>query len=620
MHDSESILEEEPEVYTRQRRLSNHDFTYILNANPSTTGSLHPPAEFIRRLWQTFIENVNPLTKLIHVPSLQPVIEKAITNIENIPASFEALLFSIYSMAVLSLTDIDCKEIFEEPRAVLLSRYVSATKGALSRAKFMSSASIVVLQALLLHILSIRDDHDARAVWTLTGVALRIAEGMGMRLDGTLLGLSPFETEFRRRLWWQLKLHDFRAAELCGQAKFQDFKLDETTPKRPANVNDSDMYPDMPQAPVESIRPTEMIWCTFRTELASFAANQIARIGHLGKPACTSDEYVAMDDLKFKDIFIKELEDVIETKYLRFCDPCDPLQLMTLVGARCAMNLVRFMAHHPRRWTKLEHVPVAEQQLVWKIVIQLLEQYDMQQSNPQLQRFAWNVPWFLNWPAIIHILDTLRVEPLHIDAVKAWKLIDAVYRNNTEMLLNIRRPIFAAVGSLCLKAFSARQAALAKGKNVLPDPPEYITKLREQRDAARARKRMVELRRKRIENLHLDAGQTSSTSGVNGPWDINTRSTEVQVEVPPQQYRSTAMPQPNVDTTGDALWLNSVDAFQDDFLFGGDADMMNLDTDAILAQDYWLETPNDEAIDWEQWDAWLANGDSVRPNIGTGPG
>jgi hypothetical protein len=49
---------------------------------------------------------------------------------------------------------------------------------------------------------------------------------MGMHLDGILLGLSPFETEIRRRIWWQLRMYDFRAAELSGQAKFRDFELD----------------------------------------------------------------------------------------------------------------------------------------------------------------------------------------------------------------------------------------------------------------------------------------------------------------------------------------------------------------------------------------------------------
>jgi len=46
--------------------------------------------------------------------------------------------------------------------------------------------NIVSQPALVLHILSIRDTYEPRAVWSLTGLAIRIAEGMGMHLDGIL--------------------------------------------------------------------------------------------------------------------------------------------------------------------------------------------------------------------------------------------------------------------------------------------------------------------------------------------------------------------------------------------------------------------------------------------------
>ena len=377
--------------------------------------------------------------KLVHVPSMQTAIEKAVSDIDHIPNAFEALMFAIYSMAVLSLSSNECKERMKESRAVLHRRYVAATKIALSRAKFMSSTSIVVLQAFVLHIFSIRDSYDPRAVWSLTGAAIRVAEGMGMRLDGTLLGLSPFETEIHRRVWWQLKMHDFRAAELSGQAKFRDFDIGENTPKRPANVNDSDLDPAMTQAPVESSRPTEMLWFMFRSELAAFAASQKVTMQKQGKNVLTSDEYIAMDDLKTKDEFIKKLEDLIETKYLRFCDPSQPLQFLTLVGARYASNVVRLMAHHPRRWAKLEHVPASEQNAVWTVVIQLMEQFNMLQSNPQIRCFAWSASYFIQWHAVIHVLDTLRADPLHPDSVKAWKLIGNLYENNSELMLNMKK-------------------------------------------------------------------------------------------------------------------------------------------------------------------------------------
>jgi hypothetical protein len=209
---------------------------------------------------------------------------------------------------------------------------------------------------------------------------------------------------------------------------------------------------------------------------------------------------------------------------------------MTLIGARSAMNILRFMVHHPRRWAKLDQVPASEQQLVWTIVVQLLEQYSMMQSSPQLRRFAWNVPYFINWPAVIHILDTLRADPLHLDAVKAWRLIDTLYENNSEMLLSIKKPIFVAVGSLCLKAFSARTAALTKEKRSLSDPAEYITKLREQREAAKARRETVIARSNAQETLGGEKILTTTDADVT--WsDTNPSSAKVRVEAQTQQSR-----------------------------------------------------------------------------------
>jgi hypothetical protein len=543
--------------------------------------------------------------------------EKAIANIEHIPRGFEALMFAIYSMAVVSLSEDKCKEMLGESRATLLPHYVAATKAALSRARFMSSTSIVVLQALVLHILSIRDVYEPRAVWSLTGVAIRVAEGMGMRLDGKLMGLSPFESEIRRRIWWQINLHDFRAAELCGQAKFRDFKLDETTPTKPANVNDSDLYPVMPRAPVESTRPTEMVWCMLRAELATFAAAQIAKMQKLSKAALTtSEEFAAMDDLKRKDTFIQELEDTIETKILRYCDPSQPLQLLVLLGGRMSINLIQFVAHHPRRWANpwanLDRVPASEQQVVWSIVIQLLEQYSMMQSYPQLRRFAWNVPYFIQWHAVIHVLDTLRADPLHPDAVKAWRLIDTLYENNAELLLNIEKPIFVAIGSLCLKAFNARAAALAKEKRSLSDSPAYVVKLRDQREAAKARREAVSTRGKGKE-IFERCGERLTTTDANAKWPTtNASSAEARVEAQMQQYPN--LVQGSTCTEDDAFW------FSDALGGSGTADMMDLDTDAILSQDYWLDVSNGEAIDWAQWDAWLGSMDPIRPNLSAGPG
>jgi hypothetical protein len=552
---------------------------------------LHPSTEHIHELWNIFLENINPLSKVIHVPTMQPAIEKAASSITHIPRGFEALMFSIYSTAILSLTDNECFSRFSESRSILLRRYISATKIALSRAKFMSSTSIVVVQALLFHLLSIRDHSESRAVWSLTGVAVRIAQGMGMRIDGSLLGLSPFETEFRRRLWWQLNMHEFRAAELCGQAKYRDFRLDETTPKVGANVNDSDLYPSMTLPPVETSKITEMLWCSFRGDLATGGAVQQERLRNAGKVGFTSEEFIAMDDLTIKDKFLEEMEEKVETRYLRFCDPSEPLQLMTLVGGRLALNLARFLTHHPRRWAQQAHVPDEEKKFVWDVVMQLLQQYDMMQSSPQLQRFAWNVPYFIQWHAVIHAMDLLRAEPGYPDAAKAWRLIEALYRNNADMLLAMDRPILLAVGNLCLKAYNAREIMLARdGKK--EQVPGYITKLRERRERARARKAALLERRTRGANLQR-ANDTAPSLPVQTQLPSSTLPSDGSV---PQQFANPA--------GDDTFWLS--DALINDNFTLGPGDLMDLDT-----QDYDFGEGAGDAVDWAQLDAWLGGVDPL---------
>ncbi|KAG8528367.1 uncharacterized protein KY384_007285 [Bacidia gigantensis] len=584
------------------------DFAYVLGSKTHKSAATHPPAEIVQRLWQVYVENVDPLTKVVHVPSLQRAIEKAITDVHRIPKGFEALMFAIYSMAILSLTDTECKETLGDNRATLLPQYVAATKTALSRARFMSSTSVVVLQALMLHILSIRDDYEPRAVWSLTGAAIRIAEGMGMRHDGTLLGLSPFETEIYRRIWWQLKMHDFKASELAGQAKFRDFEIDASTPKKPANVNDSDLYPSMTHAAPESEQLTDMIWITFRCDLASFAASQKVSMQKQGKAVFTSEEYVAMDDLTIKDGFIKKMQDMIETKYLRYCDPTDPLQLLTLLCGRAAANLVRFMAHHPRRWANMDQVPAAEQEFVWSIVIQLMEQFNMMRTSPQIRRFAWNAPYFIQWHAVIHILDTLRAHPLRPDAAKAWQLIGSLYEHNEAMLLSLKRPILVAVGNLCLKAWSARAAALARENRPPPKEPDYIAKLREQRQAAKVRREAALAKKRGMGNSGLLANNVKITD--QGLY----RASSDSVSEDKRQQFSAAAQAPN-SGLDDAYWLS--DGMNNDLFNGGASDPMNLDSDAILAQASWTDTPNSEVIDWGQWDSWFGSLDP-RPNAGVG--
>ena len=571
----------------------------------------HPPPERIRQLWQIFIENVDPLTKVVHVPTLRPAIQKAVSNIAAIPRSLEVLMFAIYGAAIMTLKDDDCTQEFGEPRKSLLSRYISATEAALSRAKFMGTTNIVVLQALVLHLHSVRLIYEPRAIWSLTGVAVRIAQGMGLERDGVFLGLPPFETEMRRRIWWLLKNHDFRTAELCGLAKFRDLDTGAESTKWPTNVNDDQLYPGMPSLPVESNKLTDMAFVAMRYELTNFAVARVASFRQQGKDSSQWNLHASGSDKAKVDEAFRELEEILETKYIRYCDPSQPLHLMTMLMARSAMNIVPFLTHHPRRWASIEQTPASERQWVWEICIKLLEQHDMVQSNPQLKQFAWNAAYNLQWHAFIHVLETLRAYPLTVDAEKAWQLVGKTYENNPDMVFDTKKPTHVAVGNLCLKAYSAREATL-QNANICPPTPEFILQLRQQREVAKAKRQARDAKSSQAEDPDSHAQANTRDTGPRPDASV-IHSSDV-LESTHLQQSTTSHPPSHIQTDGategDPFWF--INGF-DDSQVGNTNDAMYMDLNFMLAQDPSLGDNSTQTISWEQWDAWLTDSNVMRP-------
>lgn len=116
---------------------------------------LHPSAIQIFQLWQIYLNNVNPLLKINHVPTLQNQIVKASVDLSNVAEPLEALMFSIYFISVTSMPNEEVEAAFGASKNALLARYHAASQQALINAKFMSSTELTTLQAFLLYLVSL---------------------------------------------------------------------------------------------------------------------------------------------------------------------------------------------------------------------------------------------------------------------------------------------------------------------------------------------------------------------------------------------------------------------------------------------------------------------------------
>lgn len=114
----------------------------------------HPDQVQIFRLWQTYLENVDPLLKVTHTPTLQPRLIDAASDLTNIDPPLEALMFAIYCIATLSLGDDVCQSLFGGARKELLAKYQVGCQQALINCGILRSQDRDCLTALYLYLVS----------------------------------------------------------------------------------------------------------------------------------------------------------------------------------------------------------------------------------------------------------------------------------------------------------------------------------------------------------------------------------------------------------------------------------------------------------------------------------
>lgn len=299
---------------------SNHQgFVFGYSSMMNNLRKLHPSLTQLFVLWKIFEENVDPVVRILHRPTVRNVIIKASSNTETLSKSQEVLLFAIYYGAVCSLTPAQCNHQLGEDKDQMSSRFRFAVEQALARANFLNTSSLMVLQALVLFLICVRSQDDTRTVWSLSGLATRLAQALGVHRDGTVFGLTPFETEMRRRLWWHISILDTRAAEDHGAdpsytEAFYDAQL-------PLNINDDDISPETKDPPQERKGTTEMTFCLIRFELS-----QAARRMNFAAPGKTPAGYSKRSHktLLEREKIIEETHQKMEERYLKYCDMTVP--------------------------------------------------------------------------------------------------------------------------------------------------------------------------------------------------------------------------------------------------------------------------------------------------------
>lgn len=297
---------------------------------------------------------------------------------------------------------------------------------------------------------------------------------MGLHREATSQGLPLFHAELRRRLWWQVIILDSRSAQLSGAAVGVPPRMTSDT-KGPLNVNDSDLNQAMKVLPVEPTGVTEMLFCSIRYELGHFM--RMSQQSHPFDP----DRFHGILSPSELDKAIAELQNRIEDKYLRFCDPSIPFHLLAIYMGRSAICQMRLMSHRPDSGDAL---PPERRENIFEACVQMLEYDHLAHSNKGLAGYLWHVDVFFPFHALIYVLGELNTGTIRGDlADRAWQLIDGLYSYHPTFLTDTKNALYVAIGSLVVKAWSKRQGERAnRPAPSSPSTPPSIATLQSQRN------------------------------------------------------------------------------------------------------------------------------------------
>lgn len=382
--------------------------------------SLHPLPSQIPYFWDVFVENVDPLTRVLHVPTMAKAIKEAKENLDCLSKSIEALLFAIYYSVVTSMSQEEVKSSFDTDKSVLIDRYRFGVEQALARADFLNTSELVIIQAFSIFLTCVRRHDQSKFVWSLVGLAIRLSIGLGLHRDGSKMGLSPFDTEMRRRLWWSLCVLDVRASEDYGS---EPMILDGTYDTLlPLNVNDADLDPLATEPPEEIVGVSEMTFCLIRYEVCKVMRHLPYSTPHVHAPK----ELSRATTFEEKEKMVRDLHIHLETKYLQYCLNSGPLHWVAATVSRLILAKMSIMIFF-RGPDSPDNLPQHIRDRLFIASIEINEYSRLLETGASTKKWGWLFHTYVHWHALVYILREICKRPRCPITDRAWRAVDSSF-------------------------------------------------------------------------------------------------------------------------------------------------------------------------------------------------
>lgn len=387
--------------------IGDHHQNFLLGGGlggGSAVDDLSPLPSQMLFVWKTYVDNVDPFIKVLHVPTTEAKVREIKGRLNSLETDMEALMFAICLAAITSMNETDVDMNFGTAKPVLLARYRLGTENALAKAEFLTPKSLAVVQAFVIY-LSILPHIGARQLaWPLSGLLVRVTTSLGLHRDLSSTGATDSASQFygielRRRLWWQIcfidsQSRDPRSPEMGINEAMFDVKT-------PINIDDKYLSAGFIDRDIPGSGLTDTTLCLIRCEI--WRLNRSLR----ANPNKTLDNHVDM---------YQKVRSKIESAYLYNFGDATPFGLFVhtmtnLFFARIELVIYRQHFQHSADLGE----PVFGAALV------IIEAIEALRSNRDWARWRWQLQNGVPWNALGIVLSQICRRPWNELSVRALK-------------------------------------------------------------------------------------------------------------------------------------------------------------------------------------------------------
>ncbi|GIJ88140.1 hypothetical protein Asppvi_007057 [Aspergillus pseudoviridinutans] len=279
----------------------------------------------------------------------------------------------------------------------LVKRYRFAVEQALARAGFLQTHKLMVLQAAVLFLTCACHPNDAQFVWTMIAVV----------------------TEMRRRLWWYIYLLHVQSSEY--QATSPQIREGDYDTRLPLNLNDDDWSSDLVEPPQEKVGFTDMTLTLVRCQIL------ISNRKLMQMAATRVDGHKEI--FKNRNLVIEESRQLLDERYLQFCDLSIPIHWVAATIARVALARLWLVSHFSLLTAEGFDATLWPDrcEVLVLTAIEVLDFVYLLETHQHTAKWSWLFQGYVQWQAFAFVLSELCERPTSSLSDRAWMVVDRVY-------------------------------------------------------------------------------------------------------------------------------------------------------------------------------------------------